>query len=43
VFYLTTLSYQGPEFYRKHGYGDLAQISGYPNGIVKHLMHKIEA
>ena len=43
VFYLTTLSFQAPEFYRKHQYVVLAQITGYPNGIVKYLMHKIEA
>jgi GNAT superfamily N-acetyltransferase len=42
VFYLTTLSFQAPEFYRKHGYEAIAQISGYPNGIVKYLMHKTE-
>lgn len=43
TFYLTTLSYQAPEFYRVHGYTVLAQIAGYPNGIVKFLMHKAEA
>jgi ribosomal protein S18 acetylase RimI-like enzyme len=43
IFYLTTLSYQAPEFYRKRGYAVLAQITGYPNGIVKFLMHKAEA
>jgi ribosomal protein S18 acetylase RimI-like enzyme len=43
VFYLTTLSVQAPEFYRKHQYVVLAQITGYPNGIVKYFMHKIEA
>ena len=43
VFYLTTLSFQAPEFYRKHGYDVLAQITGYPNGIIKYLMHKSEA
>lgn len=43
VFYLTTLSYQAPEFYRRHGYAVLAQIDGYPDGIVKYLMHKAEA
>ena len=43
VFYLTTLSFQAPDFYRKHGYGVLAQITGYPNGITKYLMHKTEA
>jgi GNAT superfamily N-acetyltransferase len=42
IFYLTTLSYQAPDFYRRHGYRVLAQIDGYPNGIVKYLMHKVE-
>lgn len=42
VFYLTTLSFQAPDFYRKHGYAVLAQIDGYPDGIVKYLMHKKE-
>jgi len=42
VFYLTTLSFQAPEFYRKHGYVVLAQITGYPNAISKYLMHKTE-
>ena len=40
VFYLTTLSFQAPAFYGKHGYTSLAEISGYPDGITKHLMHK---
>jgi len=43
VFYLTTLSFQAPDFYRKHGYVSLAEISGYPDGITKYLMHKTEA
>jgi ribosomal protein S18 acetylase RimI-like enzyme len=43
IFYLTTLSFQAPDFYRKHGYVVLAQIDGYPEGIVKYLMHKKEA
>lgn len=43
IFYLTTLSYQAPEFYRRHGYAELARIAGYPNGIVKFLMHRAEA
>lgn len=43
TFYLTTLSYQAPAFYSKHGYGVLAQITGYPSGIVKFLMHRAEA
>jgi GNAT superfamily N-acetyltransferase len=42
TFYLTTLSYQAPEFYRKHGYAVLAQIAGYPDGIVKFLMQRSE-
>jgi ribosomal protein S18 acetylase RimI-like enzyme len=42
VFYLTTLSFQAPGFYRKHGYGVLARIDGYPDGIIKFLMHKNE-
>jgi len=41
VFYLTTLSFQAPDFYRKLGYAVLAQIDGYPDGIVKYLMHKV--
>ena len=40
TYYLTTLSFQAPGFYRKHGYASLAQISGYPNGIAKYLMWK---
>lgn len=43
IFYLTTLSFQAPEFYARHGYAVLAQIAGYPNGIVKYLMHRAEA
>jgi len=43
VFYLTTLSFQAPEFYRRHQYIVLAQISGYPNGITKYLMQRTEA
>jgi len=40
VFYLTTMSFQAPVFYRRHGYDVLARIDGYPDGIVKYLMHK---
>jgi GNAT superfamily N-acetyltransferase len=43
VFYLTTLSFQAPDFYRKRGYEELARIDGYPNGVVKYLMSKTEA
>lgn len=40
IFYLTTLSFQAPEFYRARGYTALAEIDGYPDGIVKFLMYK---
>ena len=40
IFYLTTLSFQAPEFYRKRGYASIAEISGYPDGIVKFFMYK---
>lgn len=42
VFYLTTLSYQAPDFYRSHGYTVAAEISGYPNGIRKFLLRRSE-
>lgn len=42
VFYLTTLSFQAPEFYRRHGYDVLARIAGYPEGIVKFLMQRTD-
>jgi len=41
VFYLTTLSFQAPGFYRKHGYTTLGEIRGYPQAIAKYLMHKV--
>ena len=40
VFYLTTFSFQAPDFYRKHGYSVSAETSGFPDGIVKYFMHK---
>jgi ribosomal protein S18 acetylase RimI-like enzyme len=43
TFYLTTLSFQAPEFYRKRGYSVLARITGYPDGIVKYLMQRQQA
>jgi len=43
VFYLTTLSFQAPDFYRRHGYQVTTEISGYPNGIRKFLMQRTEA
>lgn len=42
VFYLTTLSFQAPGFYRRRGYDVLAEIGGHGNGIVKYLMQKTE-
>lgn len=42
VFYLTTLSYQAPDFYSRHGYEVLAQIAGYPDGIIKFLMQRVD-
>lgn len=42
VFYLTTLSFQAPDFYRRRGYDVAARISGYPDGIIKYLMQKAE-
>ena len=43
IYYLTTLSFQAPLFYRKHGYTSLAEIPGHPNGIIKYWMQKIVA
>ena len=43
IYYLTTLSFQAPDFYRRLGYQVLAQIDGYPERIVKYLMHKVVA
>ena len=40
IFYLTTLSFQAPDFYRKLGYRVLAEIPGHANDIVKYVMHK---
>ena len=38
--YLDTFSFQAPEFYRGLGYAVAAEIRGFPDGIVKHLMVK---
>lgn len=40
VYYLTTLSFQAPGFYRRHGYATLGEIRGYPEEIAKYLMLK---
>jgi hypothetical protein len=34
------MSFQAPDFYRRHGYAVLAEIGGHPGGIVKYLMQK---
>lgn len=40
VFYLTTFSFQAPDFYRKQGYAVQAKIAGFAPGVVKYLMCK---
>ena len=40
TFYLTTLSFQAPGFYRKHGYAVLGEIRGHAQDIAKFLMIK---
>jgi GNAT superfamily N-acetyltransferase len=42
IFYLTTLSFQAPEFYRRHGYTAISQIGGHPQSISKIVMHKVD-
>jgi len=39
-FYLETLSFQAPEFYKKLGYRVALERSGYPHGIGKYHMVK---
>ena len=39
-FYLETLSFQAPEFYKKLGYKVALERSGYPHGIGKYHMVK---
>jgi ribosomal protein S18 acetylase RimI-like enzyme len=38
TFYLTTLSFQAPELYQSLGYRSVADLRGFPAGIVKYLM-----
>ncbi len=40
TFYLETFSFQAPALYRRLGYQSVAEIAGFPSGIVKHLMIK---
>lgn len=41
VFYLTTFSFQAPDFYRRLGYQVQATVSGFSGDIAKHTMVKI--
>lgn len=41
-FYLTTWSFQAPDFYRRHGYAVSAEITGYGAGISQFLMRRTE-
>jgi hypothetical protein len=36
--YLTTFSFQAPAFYQALGYRPVAELRGFPDGIVKYLM-----
>ncbi len=38
TFYLTSFSFQAPQFYRSLGYHSAHEIRGFPAGIVKFLM-----
>ena len=41
VFYLTTFSFQAPDFYRRLGYQVRATVSGFSGDIAKHTMIKV--
>jgi len=41
--FLYTYSFQAPDFYQKQGYTVLAQTAGFPDGVVKFLMQRIDA
>jgi GNAT superfamily N-acetyltransferase len=38
--YLTTVTFQAPEFYKKHGYTQFAQLADYPPGFTHHWFAK---
>jgi GNAT superfamily N-acetyltransferase len=38
--YLTTVAFQAPEFYKKQGYTQFAQLSDYPAGFTHHWFAK---
>lgn len=42
IFYLTTLSFQAPAFYRRHGYTVISHIGDHGPGIGKSVMHKVD-
>jgi GNAT superfamily N-acetyltransferase len=40
LLYLETFSFQTPELYERLGYEIACQFDGFPNGIVKYIMHR---
>lgn len=38
--YLDSLSFQAPDFYRRHGYTEFGRLAGYPDGITRHWLSK---
>jgi hypothetical protein len=38
--YLGTISFQAPDFYRRHGYTESGRIDGYPPGHTRHWFMK---
>jgi GNAT superfamily N-acetyltransferase len=40
TFYLDTFCFQASSLYRRLGYQSVAEVAGFPGGIVKHLMVK---
>lgn len=41
IFILDTFSFQAPEFYARHGYQVLHEMSGFPQGNTKYTMRKV--
>ena len=40
VVYLETFSFQAPDLYRRLGYETACEFTGFPGGVVKHVMRK---
>ena len=40
ISYLTTYSFQAPEFYRKNGYEICGEVDGFPDGIKLYVLKK---